>query len=58
MNPIENESVVAAVLKKYPGKIRLVDASDRLNGFRFQPGLTSWPFLNMKKKADCEAIDE
>ena len=26
LNPIENESVVAAVLKKYAGKIRLLEA--------------------------------
>ena len=58
LNPIENESVVAAVLKKYAGKIRLIPSEDKLRGFRFQQGLTNWPFLNMKKKSDCEAIDE
>ena len=33
LNPIENESVVAAALKEYKGKIRLVKAS--LQGFKF-----------------------
>jgi len=35
-----------------------VDARDRLTGFQFQSGLTSWPFLNMKTKKWCETIDE
>ena len=50
LNPMENESVVAAALKKYGGKIRLLESQDALSGFRFQPGLTSWPFLHMKTK--------
>ena len=33
LNPMENESVVAAALKKYGSKIRLVDQRDILNGF-------------------------
>lgn len=55
---MENESVVAATLKKFAGKIRLVEARDTLKGFRFQSGVTSWPFLHMKKKSDCDEIDE
>ena len=55
---MENESVVAATLKKFKGKIRLVDARETLQGFQFQSGLKTWPFLQMKKKADCDAIDE
>ena len=55
---MENESVVAAALKKYGTKIRLIDQRNLLNGFQFQSGLKSWPFLHMKSKAECEAIDE
>lgn len=58
LNPIENESVVAAALKKFPGKIRLVRSESAMAGFRFQEGLTNWPFLHMKKRTDCEEIDE
>ena len=58
LNPIENESVVAATLKKFQGKIRLVESRATLDGFKFQSGITSWPFLNMKTKKECEAIDE
>lgn len=35
LNPIENESVVAAALKKFGGKIRLLEARDSLQGFQF-----------------------
>mmetsp|Transcript_45010 Transcript_45010/g.59719 ORF Transcript_45010/g.59719 Transcript_45010/m.59719 type:complete len:85 (+) Transcript_45010:172-426(+) len=55
---MENESVVAATLQKFKGKIRLLEAASTLEGFRFQPGLTSWPFLNMKTKREVEEIDE
>jgi 16S rRNA C967 or C1407 C5-methylase (RsmB/RsmF family) len=33
LNPIENESVVAALLKMYGNKIRLLETG--LNGFKF-----------------------
>ena len=33
LNPIENEAVVAAVLKKYGGKIEVLEVS--LSGFKF-----------------------
>lgn len=36
----------------------MLDAKDTLPGFRFQSGLTSWPFLNMKTKNQCIEIDE
>lgn len=35
LNPIENESVVAAALKKYGSKIRLLEARDLMQGFQF-----------------------
>ena len=50
LNIIENEAVVAAILKQYKGKIRLVPAEDRFPGFKFQKGLTEWEFLNLKHK--------
>lgn len=56
LNPIENEAVVAAALKDYPGKIRLLNVG--LPGFRFQQGFTSWRFLNLKSKAELETIEK
>jgi len=55
LNPIENESVVAAALKEFEGKIRLVKAE--LPGFRHQPGMTSWQFLNSESKGKPEGQD-
>jgi len=43
LNPVEDEAVVAALLKKYGDKIRLLNVS--LPGFKFQQGLKSWQFL-------------
>lgn len=40
LNPIENEAVVAAVLKKYGDKIEVLEVS--LPGFKFQPGFKTW----------------
>ena len=54
LNPIENESVVAALLHKFKGKIRLLDV--KLPGFQFTPGLNKWRFLNLKTKAQVEEI--
>ena len=56
LNPIENESVVAALLKTFAGKIKLVDV--KLPGFTFTPGLKTWRFLTAKSKAICQEIDE
>lgn len=56
LNPIENEAVVAALLKANKGKIRILDVS--LPNFKFTPGLKTWKFLNIKSRAECEKIDE
>ena len=48
LNPIENESVVAAALKEFKGKIRLLSAE--LPGFRHQPGLKTWRMLQFDSK--------
>jgi 16S rRNA C967 or C1407 C5-methylase (RsmB/RsmF family) len=39
-NPVENETVVAHILKKYAGKIKPVDVSDRLVGLKHRKGLS------------------
>jgi len=48
LNPIENESVVAAALKEFKGQIRLLKTE--LPGFRHQEGLKEWKFLNFEGK--------
>ena len=58
LNVVENEAVVAALLKKYKGKIRLVPSEERLAGFQIQKGLTSWDFMNLKTKAQVAEIQD
>ena len=41
-NPIENEAVVAEVLRRSGGALELVDASDELPGLKRRCGLTTW----------------
>jgi len=48
LNPVEDEAVVAAILKMYGDKVRVLKTE--LPGFKFAPGLTSWKFLNLKPK--------
>jgi multisite-specific tRNA:(cytosine-C5)-methyltransferase len=45
-NPVENEAVVAHILKKYAGKIKLVDVSDRLVGLKYRKGLSQWRIID------------
>ena len=42
LNPIENEAVVAALLRRCGGALELVDASDRLQELRRAEGLQRW----------------
>ncbi|CCE64226.1 hypothetical protein TPHA_0H00150 [Tetrapisispora phaffii CBS 4417] len=46
LNPIENEAVVAAVLRKWGDKVRLVCCDDKLKGLIRSKGLTTWPVIN------------
>lgn len=41
-NPMENEAVVAELLRRCAGTIELVDVSDRLPGLVRSPGLLTW----------------
>ncbi|KCV69354.1 hypothetical protein H696_03786 [Fonticula alba] len=61
-NPIENEAVVAELLRQFPNELRLVDTSDALPGMSRQPGLTQWPICNRnldfyQSKADIPAAE-
>ncbi|CAI2189534.1 443_t:CDS:10 [Funneliformis geosporum] len=46
LNPLENEAVVAEVLRRSRGNLILVDVSDRLPELRRAPGMTSWKVMN------------
>ena len=56
LNPVEDEAVVAAILKHYGSKIKVLDVD--LPGFKFEKGLTSWKFMHMKTREECGEIDE
>ncbi|KAG6595905.1 tRNA (cytosine-5-)-methyltransferase NSUN2-like protein [Phytophthora cinnamomi] len=42
MNPVENEAVVAELLRRADGALELVDCSTMLPGLITRPGVTSW----------------
>jgi 16S rRNA C967 or C1407 C5-methylase (RsmB/RsmF family) len=42
LNPIENEAVVAELLRRFPGVLELVDCSDKLAGLKREPGMQQW----------------
>ncbi|KAM7195647.1 mitochondrial GTPase [Naviculisporaceae sp. PSN 640] len=48
MNPVENESVVAAAIERCggPDKIEIVDCSDRLPELKRKPGLRKWQIMD------------
>ena len=48
-NPIEDEAVVADVLRRTNGSIELVDVSDKLTGLKKHPGLKTWQVRDMDR---------
>jgi multisite-specific tRNA:(cytosine-C5)-methyltransferase len=46
LSPIENEAVVAAALKRYGDRIRIIETE--LPGFQFQQGLSGWSVMTVK----------
>lgn len=56
-NPVENEAVVATLLEKCLGALRLVDVSSKLPLLKRKPGLKMWTICNKKGElvADAQA---
>ncbi|CCE62440.1 hypothetical protein TPHA_0C02870 [Tetrapisispora phaffii CBS 4417] len=46
MNPIENEAVIAAALRKWGSKIRVINCDEKLPGLVRSKGIDSWPVFN------------
>ena len=42
LNPIENEAVIGSILRKFKGKIEIVDTSKALPGLQYRGGITKW----------------
>ncbi len=49
-NPVENEAVIAHILKKYGSSVRVVDVSEKLAGLKYRPGLKQWKVLDKSGK--------
>lgn len=49
MNPIENESVVAELLRESDGSLELVDKRNDLPGLVARPGMSTWKVLSENK---------
>ncbi|KAG8340995.1 putative 16S rRNA methyltransferase RsmB F [Trypanosoma vivax] len=61
MNPIENEAVVAQIVHRTQGAMKLVDASLLLPGLHSAPGLRKWVVTNIRGEvvtAPCEGAHE
>ena len=42
LNPLEDEAVVAALLRRGKGSLKLVDVSEKLPGLKRRPGMRTW----------------
>lgn len=49
INPIENEAVVAQLLREGKGSLELVDVSDKLPQLKCRPGLNTWKVFESYK---------
>jgi 16S rRNA C967 or C1407 C5-methylase (RsmB/RsmF family) len=58
MNPLENEAVLATILSKYPGKVRLVDCSDALPELKRLPGVSDWKVTSKDGKTVYKSYEE
>ncbi|PKK79815.1 S-adenosyl-L-methionine-dependent methyltransferase [Rhizophagus irregularis] len=57
LNPLENEAVVAEVLRRSRGNLILVDVNDRLPELRKVPGMTSWKVMS-KEGSWVSSLDD
>ncbi|KAG6973457.1 hypothetical protein JG687_00000882 [Phytophthora cactorum] len=55
LNPVENEAVVAELLRRADGALELVDCSEMLPGLVTRPGVTSWSVAWQARTAKGEA---
>ncbi|KJZ79240.1 hypothetical protein HIM_01391 [Hirsutella minnesotensis 3608] len=48
MNPVENESVVAAAIERCggPGNVEILDCSDQLQNLKRRPGIKKWKIMD------------
>eukprot|EP01121_Diplochlamys_sp_Union-15-3_P015097 TRINITY_DN4928_c0_g1_i1.p1 TRINITY_DN4928_c0_g1~~TRINITY_DN4928_c0_g1_i1.p1 ORF type:complete len:130 (+),score=16.20 TRINITY_DN4928_c0_g1_i1:222-611(+) len=49
MNPVENEAIIAELLRKAKGSVELVDVSDKLPNLLRRPGVTTWKITDGRR---------
>lgn len=57
LNPIEDEAVVAWILSKYQGKLKLVDCSGELPGLKRMVGVSAWKVTSRDGKQVYESME-
>jgi len=61
MSPIEDEAIVAALIAKCEGSVRLVNIEGKLPGLKFNKGVSTWPVFYDDKfytnYADCKQFE-
>lgn len=58
MNPMENESVVAELLRAAEGSLELVDRRSEMNGMLARPGMSTWKVVSEQKSRRDEKNEE
>ncbi|EGC37420.1 hypothetical protein DICPUDRAFT_30335 [Dictyostelium purpureum] len=59
MNPVENEAVIAALLKRSEGSMKLVDVSSQYPDLVRSPGIYTWPVTDKEGTyANWDELDE
>lgn len=58
MNPLEDEAVLATILSKYPGKVRLVDCSTALPQLTRLPGVSNWKVTSRDGKTVYNSYED
>ncbi|KAK9458358.1 S-adenosyl-L-methionine-dependent methyltransferase [Dipodascopsis uninucleata] len=54
LNPVENEAVVAEILRQWKGKVKIVDCADKLPGLIRRKGVTQWKVMGRDKQWKAE----
>ncbi|KAK9462365.1 S-adenosyl-L-methionine-dependent methyltransferase [Lipomyces oligophaga] len=49
LNPVENEAVVAQILRTWAGRVKIVDCNNELPGLIRRKGMTSWKVMSKDK---------
>uniref|UniRef100_A0AC34FHI0 tRNA (cytosine(34)-C(5))-methyltransferase n=1 Tax=Panagrolaimus sp. ES5 TaxID=591445 RepID=A0AC34FHI0_9BILA len=60
LNPIEDEAVICFLLRKYEGKVKLVDVSKELPDLIRSPGISSWKVIDktMTEYPNVDSVPE